>query len=146
MNDLILHSPFHPLWRMQNEVERMFNGLLPQQDREEKATTAVWSPRADLAENDEAYRIILDLPGVPKNEVTINYHEGKLIVSGERKQAVQNEAKAIHVERSAGHFYRDFKLPKSVNAGKIEATCIDGVLTIVVPKAEASKPHRIKVK
>ena len=146
MNDMILLSPLHQLWRMQNEVDRLFTGLLPHRNGKDKADTAVWSPKVDLAENDDAYLIILDLPGMTKNDVAINYHEGTLNVSGERGSVDRGGANAVYVERRRGHFYRDFKLPKAVNASKIEATYLDGVLTIVVPKAEMSKPLRIKVK
>lgn len=146
MNDMILFSPLRQLWQMQHEVDRLFNGLLPQQNGTDKADTAVWSPTVDLAENDDAYLIILDLPGMSKNDVAINYHEGMLNVSGERSRRHRDKANAVLVERRIGHFYRDFKLPKAVNASKIEATYQDGVLTIVVPKAEVSKPLRIKVK
>ena len=89
---------------------------------------------------------MLDLPGTTKNDVTINFHEGTLNVSGQRCIEDRSGANAVYTERHTGHFYRDFKLPKTVNASKIEATYQDGVLTIEAPKAEMSKPLRIKVK
>ena len=87
MNDMISFSPLHQLWHMQNEVDRLFNGLLPHKNGKDKADTAVWSPRVDLAENDDAFLIVFDLPGMSKDEVTINYHDGTLNVSGERIRA-----------------------------------------------------------
>ena len=147
MNDMIHLSPLHQqLWQMQHEVDRLFNGLLPQKNGKEKADAAVWSPRVDLAENDDAYLIVLDLPGMSKNDVSINYHEGTLNVGGERRRAQHDEANPVYEERRTGPFYRDFKLPKAIDASKIEATYQDGVLAIMVPKAEVSKPLRIKVK
>lgn len=146
MNDMIHLSPLHQLRQMQYEVDRLFDGLLPHKNGKDKADTAVWSPRADLAENDDAYLIMLDLPGTSKKDVTINYQEGTLNVSGECSRRRRDDANVVYAERYTGYFYRDFKLPDTVNASKIEATYQNGVLKIMVPKAEVSKPFRIKVK
>ncbi len=146
MNDVIHLSPLHRLLRMQHEVDRLFDGLHPRKHGNDKADTAVWAPRADLAETEDAYMILLDVPGVNKKDVSINYQEGMLSVSGERQIPDHGEAKATHRERWSGHFYREFGVAKSIQADKIEASYEGGILSIRIPKAETSKPKRISVK
>ena len=69
------------------------------------------------------------------------------VIRGEKKQEAEKEGRNYHrVERAYGSFYRSFSLPTTVNAGKIEATFADGVLTVVIPKAEEAKPKAIEVK
>lgn len=147
MTQLIRFSPTQDIRRMQNEIDRLFGAFLPTMRSEEsEAETAVWAPRTDLHETGDAYVIHADLPGVPKEDVNVNYHDGILSVSGERraKEPSENE-NCVRLERSFGRFYRSFTLPKTINEKKISATFLEGVLTIHVPKAEESKPRRIQV-
>ncbi len=147
MASLIRFSPSSDIRRMQREIDRMFNDFLPLANGDSsEGETAVWAPRVDLAETTEAYLITVDLPGIDKKDVAINFHDGTISISGERKTETSDEGKNyVRVERSTGNFYRSFSIPNAVQADKIEAKYSDGVLQIVVPKAEEVKPHRIKI-
>ena len=146
MTNLVRLSPTSDMRRMQREIDHLFESFFPSRTTESNGDSAVWTPRVDLAENEDAYLIYLDVPGMQKEDITLNYQDGQLTVSGERSFTEREEDTAfVRVERMAGSFYRSFTLPKRVVSEDIEATYKDGVLTVTVPKAEESKPRRISV-
>ncbi len=145
MTSLIRFSPPTELRSLQREIDRMFDNFFPRGNGDTEQ--AVWTPRVDLAENEDAYLVHVDVPGMKKDELAINYQDGTLAISGERKfEEKEEKANFVRVERRFGHFYRSFDLPKTVNADKIEATYHDGVLDIRIPKAEETKPKPIRIK
>jgi HSP20 family protein len=148
MTNLIRFTPGTELRRMQREIDRLFEGFFPTRLSEENGgvETISWTPRVDLAETEEAYHIHVDLPGLTKENVHINFQDGALSISGERKVEEKKEDRNyIRVERQYGSFYRLFSFPKAVKENKIEASYKEGVLEVTVPKAEESKPRRISV-
>ena len=148
MSSLIRFTPRHDVRRMQREFDRLFESFFPTRPEhdDEARASAVWSPRTDLSETEDAYLINLDLPGLNKDEVEISVHDGTLSISGERRQEETEEGrKYVRVERSYGRFYRSFTLPQTIDTESIEATFADGVLNIRVPKAEELKPRRISI-
>lgn len=145
MTSLIRFSPSAELRRLQNEIDRVFEGYWPGRGNGDE-TPAMWSPRVDVTETEDAYHVHLDVPGITKDEIEISFHDDTLTVSGERKADQQTESENfVRVERSFGRFFRSFTLPKSVQSENISASYKDGVLTVRVPKAEESKPRRIQV-
>lgn len=133
---------------LQREIDRLFDSFFPTRSssNDEETTQAVWAPRVDLAESDNAYHIHVDLPGMSRENLKINYQDNQLTISGQRREEItEEEGEYVRVERSFGNFYRSFSLPKSVNADDIEATYENGVLNIEVPKAEESKPRQIEI-
>lgn len=145
MTNLIRFSPAAELRRLQNEIDRAFEGYWPGRGNGDDAP-ATWSPRVDVTETEEAYNVQLDVPGISKDEIEINFHDDTLTVSGERKSSQQTENESfLRVERSFGRFFRSFTLPKTVESENISASYHEGVLTVRVPKAEESKPRRIQV-
>lgn len=145
MTNLIRFSPATELRRLQNEVDRLFDGYWPTRSNGDEPTT-MWSPRVDVTETEDAYHVHLDVPGIPKESIEINYQDGSLTVSGERKASEKSEEESyIRVERTFGRFFRSFSLPKTVQSEHISASYDNGVLSILVPKAEESKPRRIQV-
>jgi len=149
MANLIRFSPDYQTSQLQREFDRLFGAFFgpTTQTETDDTATAVWTPRVDLAETPDAYLINLDVPGITKKEIKIDFHEGVLSVSGDRKVEEKSEDKNyVRVERRYGHFYRSFTLPKSIVESKISATLENGVLMITVPKAEEVKPRQIEVK
>jgi len=145
MTSLIRFSPSTEIRSLQREIDRMFDSFLPRGNTD--AEQAVWAPRVDLAETDQAYLIQLDVPGMKKEDLEVSFQDGSLTVCGERTQSETEEtAQLIRVERRFGRFYRSFDLPKTVDSSKIEAAYEDGVLTVKVPKAEESKPRTVHIK
>ena len=95
--------------------------------------------QSDVAENDKEYTVKVDMPGMDKSKININYNDGVLSISGSRKSFKDNSKKdnsIIHKERVEGHISRSFRLPNVV-ASNIHAKYDNGVLTITLPKQSA---------
>ena len=148
MTNLVRFNPTSEFRRLQSDMDRLFDTFFPTRtDSETTGESVMWTPRVDLAETEEAYLIHVDVPGVTKDDININYHDGVLSISGERTNEAREEGtNFMRVERFAGRFYRSFSLPKAISTDAIEATYTDGVLNVTVPKAEESKPRRIEVR
>lgn len=113
----------------------------------------IWSalgawPRVNISETDKELRITAELPGVEQKDIDITLTGGDLVIKGEKKSESEekkdDKGRSYHrAERSFGSFARRMALPFEVEAGKIDATFKDGVLTLVLPKpAEAQKASR----
>lgn len=106
----------------------------------------MWTPRMDLSETDDAFLIKVDLPGLKKDEITVNVEDHRLMVRGERKEERKEEKENfLRMERSSGSFFRSVTLPPAVKEDAIQAEFKDGVLTITIPKTEESTSRRIQV-
>lgn len=145
MTSLVRFTPRNDLRRMQRDFDRLFNTFFPS-ETEEEGSSISWSPRLDVVETNDAYEVEMDIPGVEKDDITINVHDGILSISGERTSREVNEQdNVVRVERHAGRFYRSFSLPTKINDQKIQATHTNGVLRVMLPKVEESKPRKIKI-
>jgi HSP20 family protein len=110
-------------------------------------SAAVWAPAVDISERKDAYLVTVELPGVKTGDLDITFEDGLLTIQGERSFAHDAAGEKVHrVERSYGAFRRSITLPSHVEADKIEASAHDGVLQIVVPKAQAVQAKRIQVR
>jgi HSP20 family protein len=100
----------------------------------------------DLWETKDAYHLRADLPGVSPDELEINATSDSISISGEVKaQADVTLEGWLRQERRAGTFQRAFTLPVAIDPTKVEASFENGVLQLVLPKAENTKPRTIKV-
>ncbi|MBL8985316.1 MAG: Hsp20/alpha crystallin family protein [Gemmatimonadales bacterium] len=105
-----------------------------------------WAPAVDVTEDQKAYLIALELPGVKPDDVKIHLDGNRLIVSGEKKQEAEERTDRLHrFERRFGTFSRTFTLPETVNTEAIEARAQNGVLTLTLPKSEKAQPRTIPV-
>ena len=147
MNGLVRFSPSTEMRRLQREIDTLFESFFPAREgtRGELEQTG-WAPRVDLEEREDAYVMHLDVPGINKEDLEINFQDGTLSISGERKlEQSQERGNFVRVERAYGRFYRAFTLPQTINPESIQANYENGVLTIHVEKAEERKPRRIEV-
>ena len=109
-------------------------------------TSPSWAPRADIVETNDAYELMLDLPGLSRDALDVQFNDGTLAVTGERSvRDAHRDGRFHRVERSYGRFFRSFTLGTDVDPDAIEASFDHGVLHIRVPKTEARKPRRIDV-
>lgn len=129
-----------PLFRV---FDSFFNqDLLPS----EEVSNRTWMPPVDIQETEDAYRLTAELPGLTKEDITITLENNVLRLAGERKFEKDVQKDGYHrIERTYGTFARAFTLPSLVNHDKVEAAFENGVLTIVVPKAEQAKPRKISI-
>lgn len=106
-----------------------------------------FQPQVDMQENDEAFLLSVDLPGMRQEDVKIDLDGRVLTISGERKREDHSNNNGVtRVERSYGKFARSFSLPETIDIEKIEANLEDGVLRLALPKSEQVKPRTIEVK
>jgi len=103
-----------------------------------------WVPAADLCETADAFIVTAELPGVARQQIRIDVHDGQLTLHGRRDARVACE-QYHQVERGHGEFSRSFRLPHTILPERISAELKDGVLTIVVPKSAAPGPRRVDV-
>lgn len=146
MTNLTRYRPFAPMQSLQREIDRLFGDFVPFYSSE-AMEGAVWAPRLDLTENESEYVVKMEVPGVSKDQITVKLEDGRLIVSGERKdEKKEEEENRVVLERSFGSFFRAVTLPKAAGEGAVDAELKQGVLTVRVKKAEVSKPRRIEIK
>jgi HSP20 family protein len=104
-----------------------------------------WTPPVDIEEQDNAYVIEAELPGVQKDDVNIELVANELLITGEIKER-EREGILRKRTRRIGRFEYRVRLPEQVDGDNIEAKLKDGVLTVRVPKAQQSERRRIQVK
>jgi len=109
---------------------------------------AEWSPTVDIEESDTLYLIRADVPGVDKKDIDIRLENGVLSITGEKHKEKETGkgTKCHRTERYSGSFARRFTLPTAVQADKVDATYKDGVLSLMIPKAEEARPKAIDIK
>jgi len=102
------------------------------------------APAIDMSEDDKAYRISAELPGIDAKDIDVSVSGDTLILKGEKRQEKEEKDKNYHFsERSYGSFQRSFQLPSRIDQNKVAADFSKGVLTITLPKtAEAQKPQK----
>jgi HSP20 family protein len=102
-------------------------------------------PTADIFETEAALTVVLEMPGVDKGNVDISVEDGVLTVQGRLDFSKYEGMQPVYTEYNIGHYRRSFSLSNKINQDKIGAEMKDGVLTVVMPKAEKAKPRRISV-
>ena len=105
-----------------------------------------WAPAVDIFERGDDLVIRAEIPGVEKDDVDISVQNNSLTLRGERKREQEvNVESAYRLERSYGNFVRSFSLPRTVDSSRISAKYSNGVLDIVLPKAEEAKPKKVEI-
>ncbi|MFI5315314.1 MAG: Hsp20/alpha crystallin family protein [Myxococcota bacterium] len=136
-------NPLAEEWLFPEGLFREWGGPLARVAR----PAAPLSPAVDLAEDEKSYVVTIELPGVKKDDVTVEVHEDVLTIRGEKKSEREERKDRSHwVERSYGAFSRAFTLPPTAVADSLNARFADGVLTIEIPKKEAAKARQISIK
>jgi len=107
--------------------------------------TGGWSPNVDIEESDDAYVVEAELPGVKRDDVSIELVGNELAITGEVKER-RREGAVRRQTRRTGRFDYRVTLPDHVDADRIEANLTEGVLTVRAPKSERAQRRRIEVK
>jgi HSP20 family protein len=110
------------------------------------STPGVWAPAMDVWETDDEIVYAFDLPGIPKETVSIEFVKGVLTVSAERERSQEVSTDRLYrFERRYGSFSRAVGLPQGVSEDQISARYDNGALEVHVRKPDVEKPHRIQI-
>jgi HSP20 family protein len=134
---LMLREPF------MTEPFRLLNSFFSPSPAGGNGKLTGWWPTLDVHETEGEYVVLLDLPGVKPEDVSIELEQQVLTVSGARVSVSPGESK--HLERPYGSFVRTLTLPKGIEPDKIVADYRDGVLEVRVPKPAEVKPKKIPI-
>ena len=142
---IIRWEPLRERSSLQNEMNRLFNTVADAPSGN-AGTLRRWMPAMDLVENDDHYVLRADLPGMRQEDVSIEFEDNVLSISGERKAEHEDRKEGFYrVERAFGSFSRTLTLPKGIDPEAISAGFDNGVLEVRIPKPEESKPRRISI-
>ncbi len=112
---------------------------------------SLWTPPVDVRESDTEVIVEAELPGIARENISVRYHDGRLILEGQRQEVHETgdgsngSGSWVRRERILGRFHRSFELPESVDSSAIKAESKDGVLRVVLPKLEKAQPRQIEV-
>ena len=143
MMNLVRHDPWNVLNQLQSDLNRVFDA---RSDGDGSSATSDWTPTVDIQEFDDKFVLLADIPGVAPKDIELSLENGVLTLQGERKSEHSSDSGDVkRVERVQGQFYRRFVLPDTAKAENVTAKGSNGVLEIVIPKAPAAKPRKIKI-
>src|SRR5438132_2516133 len=128
---------------MRAELDRMYDSTFGSSFRS-PASLSGWNPAVNVYQDKEQFIVVAELPGLKKEEIEISLHDNTLALSGERKREGSSE-QGLLTERFYGKYQRSVTLPTAVDPDKVTATYKDGLLQVVLPKAEEAKPKQIEV-
>ncbi|MGW0712518.1 Hsp20/alpha crystallin family protein [Streptomyces sp. NPDC002643] len=106
--------------------------------------TSAWAPLADLRETDEAFVIECELPGLKREDIDVEIGDRELSITGQFKER-EREGVLRRATRRSGRFEYRALLPSEAKAENVRASLTDGVLTVTIPKAQASKPRHVEI-
>lgn len=136
-------SPFTELERMKRQMDRLMEGLSSPYQR----PYAGVFPLINLTETKDSFFIRAELPGVVAGDLDIQATANSISITGERKLPAENKDARWHRrEREAGKFSRMIAMPGEIDPNKVDASMVNGILSVVVPKAEVAKPRQINVR
>ena len=143
---MVTLTPFHSVLDRMITISRAIDA-----EGETHGATAIapaWFPAVDMYETASDILVTLDVPGVAAADLDISFAKNTLTIKGSRSPLVRpadGEFRLYASERASGEFTRSVRLPQFVDAEKIEAKFVDGVLTVRIPKAAGALPRKIAV-
>jgi HSP20 family protein len=146
MKKELTYEPVDWFNRLNKQLENLYGMPSLVGDEEGNVMTSRWMPAVDIKEEEEAYLIRADIPGVDPGDIDVSVDNGVLTIKGERKEEKEEEKAGYkRVERSRGSFYRRFTLPDNADADKVDAKSANGVLELKIAKRQSGKAKKIKV-
>ena len=143
---IIRWQPWREFGSLRREMDNVFDNFLGKHS-EREWSSGNWQPAVDFVENDDNFLVTAELPGMKKENVTLNIVNNVLTIKGEKiAERELKEDKYYRLERSSGTFQRVLSLPVDVQVDKVSAEFKDGVLKVMLPKKEEVKPKEIAIK
>ncbi|MCM8822056.1 MAG: Hsp20/alpha crystallin family protein [Candidatus Omnitrophica bacterium] len=141
MVKLVKWDPFRELDDIRTGFDRVLDKF-----RTEFYGEKLWTPAVDITDTGDSLVIKAEVPGFDKKNINISLTGDTITISGKtQEEKEEKKAHYIYRERISGSFARSFNLPAPVDRNKVKATCKDGILEIVLPKAEEAKAKEIKI-
>jgi HSP20 family protein len=127
-----------------NELARRDQGQVASSGEQTRPDMA-YTPAVDIYETPDELVLLVDLPGVSKDDLSINLDNNVLTIEGLVKAESGEDENALLNEYRTGRYWRQFTLNEAVDQSKVEAKISNGELRLTLPKSEAAKPRRIEV-
>jgi HSP20 family protein len=144
---IVKWDPFRDVSVLQDRINRIFNESFGRsRDFDDEVSLYDWRPPVDIYETGAGIVLKIELPGIKKEDVSVEVKDNVLTIKGERllDPAIQDE-NYYRKERSFGKFNRSFTLQESINPGLIKASFKEGILTVEVSRPEDEKPKQVTV-
>lgn len=142
--DPFFRDPFAVMRRLQDEIDRSF---APLSSGYAGGHAAAGFPAVNMWQGEHSIALTAELPGFKPEEIDIQVEDDTLTITGQRSMPEVGEKAVWHLrERPFGRFVRTIRLPFRVDAGKVDARFVDGVLEIELTRPEEDRPRRIEVK
>lgn len=119
--------------------------MTQEMERKTPPTLPRFRPNTDVVEREDGFYIFVDMPGVGKDELTIDLRENELEVRGRAVYPREENTKALHVEFGDGEYVRSFTISDGVDRAGIKASLKKGLLELFLPKAARFKPRKIEI-
>jgi HSP20 family protein len=113
--------------------------------QESTVPARVFVPVTDIFETDQSLTVVLEMPGVGRENVNVELADGVLTIEGRIDFAKYDGLQPVYTEYNIGHYARSFELSRDIQHDRISAELKGGVMILTMPKAEAAKPRQIKV-
>ena len=140
---LVRWKPFSDVPAFHDDVNRLFDEIW---SRGHSRDPGSWSPAVDLTESETEFAMMVELPGMTRDDVKITLNDNVVTLRGEKKAASGDKKENWHhVERTYGAFERSFHLSSPVDKTKVNAKFEAGVLTVTLPKSQESLPREISI-
>jgi len=136
-------DPLKELLDLQERMNRLFDETLSRERLDETTLAPGWAPLADVYETPDAYVLEVELPGLAREEVTIEVRGAQLAVRGERDPVGARSAAFHRLERRYGPFARSFRFADPIDAERVTAELEEGLLRIEAPKATSATGKRV---
>ncbi len=144
--ELVRFNPWNDVWNMTNRFNRIFGSTFAPARTADEDCDCVWRPAVDIYEEENGVALKAELPGIDKNDISIDVKDRVLTLSGERSAENETEEKNYYRrERTYGKFQRVFTLPEGISADDITADFKDGVLKVHIPKVAVEEPKKITI-
>lgn len=144
---LLRWRPYQDLLSLQDRMNQILKSDFFKEGEANDMSMTSWSPATDIFETKDAYVFKLEVPGMKKEDIEIEFNNDTLVIKGDRKEEKEVKEDDYHrIERRCGGFTRSFNIPKNIDEKKIDASMKDGVLELRLPKKEESKTKAIPIK
>jgi HSP20 family protein len=138
-------DPLKDMVSIRDEIDRLFDSFLGRTPTFRRTAEGEWSPVVDVQETPDEFIVIVEVPGMKKEDISISLTGDAISISGDKKRDDVGNITYHRLERSCGRFRRTISLPTEVTADEVNATYEDGLLTITLPKVEKKKPTEISI-